>query len=72
MWEWFWQINDGVDRSGDGFCRKITWADYLGWEKISGNIVTHDEYAILRAMDGAFVEEMTKEIQSELAKRREK
>jgi hypothetical protein len=61
---WFWDINSGVDRAGDGFCRPITWADYMGWQSMTGEIVHPFEFDILRDIDTAFVSEMTKEIQA--------
>lgn len=65
IWEWFWELNSGVNRDGDGHCRKISWADYDGWESQTETIVRADERAILRAMDDAFVKEMNAEIKAQ-------
>jgi len=68
LWDWFWEINSGVNRDGDGHCRKITWADYSGWEIQTETIVRPDERAILRAMDDAFVKEANAEIKAQFDK----
>lgn len=65
IWGWFWECSSGVNRDGDGHCRKISWGDYAGWEQQTGTIVREDERAILRAMDEAFVREMNAEIKAQ-------
>jgi hypothetical protein len=64
LWDWYHELAEGVGRINDGVCRPIPWGEYLAWAKVSGSIVRTDEYAILRAMDASFCDEMNKELQA--------
>lgn len=64
VWDWFLDLNDMVNRSGDGYCRRIEPAVYMEWATLSGHIVSPSEYDILKAMDHAYCNAMTSEISS--------
>lgn len=64
LWIWFHEISDSLRRVADGVCFPIPWSEYLAWAKVGGHIVRVDEYAILRAVDTAFCDEMNKELQA--------
>lgn len=63
-WSWYHQISDGTARVMDGVCYPIPGAEFYHWAQLTQTIVTADEYAILRAMDAAFVDEMNQELQA--------
>lgn len=64
LWDWYWQISDGLKRIFDGVCAPIPWSEFLCWAQVTQSIVYADEYAILRAMDAAFCDETNIELQA--------
>jgi len=61
LWDWYEALSAGVGRAVDGVCNPIPWSEFLAWSSVSGVVVHPSEYAILRAMDAVFCEEMNKE-----------
>ena len=61
IWEWYQDLSAGVGRISDGVCDPIPWSEFLAWSSVTGAVVFPSEYAILRAMDAVFCEEMNKE-----------
>jgi accessory colonization factor AcfC len=51
-------------RVEDGVCFPVPWSEFLAWANVANVIVRADEYAILRAVDLAFCDEMNKELQA--------
>ena len=64
LWEWFEQLNAGVGRIRDGVCFPIPWTEFQAWASVTGNVVFPSEYAILRAIDLAFCDEINKELEA--------
>lgn len=62
--EWFDELSDGVPRKIDGVCHPIPWTEFLAWASVTGRIVRHSEYAILRAMDRAYCVAMNEEYEA--------
>lgn len=54
IWDWWRELNQGVDRGGDGYFRRVTWLELRAWANTMGHIVHPWEYAILRAVDSAY------------------
>jgi hypothetical protein len=50
-------------RVRDGLCSPIPPTEYLAWREATGNIVYSAEYAILCAMDDAYCEAMSEELE---------
>lgn len=71
FFEWFWEISKLVDRNGQGYCRPISAQDYKAWQELTGEIVEPADYDILQAMDAAYVNEMNKEIQDDIERRKQ-
>lgn len=63
-WSWYFQISDGLTRVIDGVCMPVPASEINSWAQATYTIVTADEYAILRAMDTAFCDELNKELQA--------
>lgn len=64
LWSWYFDVSSGVQRIADGVCLPIPAAEFMHWAQLTQTIVTAAEYAILRAMDVAFVAEMNVELQA--------
>lgn len=62
MWSWYNQISSGVGRIRDGVCFPVPPSEILAWQTLTQNLVSASEYAIVRAMDVAFCDEMNKEL----------
>lgn len=71
LWDWFSNLNSAVSRIRDGVCRLIPPSEYFAHFKMSGLLVSPEEYATLQAMDKAYCEETNKELRSLQAKREE-
>jgi len=57
------------DAVSDGLARLIPPSEMLAWARVTGNVVTHDEYAILRDMGRAWSEAMNEELQYSRARK---
>ena len=62
LWEWYFDLTDSIRRIRDGVCEPFPPSEYMAWRHATGNIVYAHEYAILRAMDGAYCTEMNNEL----------
>lgn len=71
LWNWFGQINGSISRIHDGVCRLIPPSEFYAWSKLTGVLVSPEEYAILQTMDKAYCDETNKELQSLRTKREE-
>lgn len=70
IWDLFFELNDGVDRTGDGYCRGVTWADLIGFQQAKQITLTPDEIALLKAMDVVFCDQMNAAIAENAEARR--
>lgn len=64
LWDWYWEVSDGLRRISDGVCSPIPWSEFFHWAQVTQTIVHAREYAILRAMDAVFCEETNTELQA--------
>lgn len=71
VWDWFLDLNDMVNRSGDGYCRRVEPGVYFEWARLGGHIVSPSEYDILKAMDHAYCNAMNSEISDRRARMQE-
>lgn len=62
MWDWYFELSESVLRVVDGVTYTLPPSEFHAWKMLSGRIVYPHEYAIMRAMDRAFVSEMSKEV----------
>jgi hypothetical protein len=62
LWDWYFDLSDSLRRVRNGACEPIPPSEFLAWREATGNIVYPSEYAILREMDGAYCDEMNKEL----------
>jgi hypothetical protein len=62
LWDWYFDLSDSLRRVRGGVCEPFPPSEYIAWLHATGNIVYPSEYAILRAMDGAYCAEMNKEL----------
>jgi hypothetical protein len=62
LWEWYIELSGRLQRVHDGVVRPIPPSEYMAWREASATIVYPSEYAILCAMDDAYVIEMGKEL----------
>jgi hypothetical protein len=62
LWEWYFDLSDSLRRVRNGICEPFPPTEYIAWRAATGNIVYAHEYAILRAMDGAYCAEMNVEL----------
>lgn len=62
LWSWYNEISSGVARIRDGVCYPVAHSEILAWQTLTQNLVLASEYAILRAIDSAFCDEMNKEL----------
>jgi hypothetical protein len=67
LWDWFEELSSGVNRIVDGRAQRCTWAEFHGWRELTGETVTPDEWAILRAMDLAYCGALQGEIDNSVA-----
>jgi len=63
LWDWYFDLSDTLRRVRSGLCEPIPPTEYRAWRLETGNVVYPSEYAILRAMDGAYCAEMNKELE---------
>lgn len=71
LWEWFTDISRSRQYR-DGSPQPISPTDWLAWSQMTGAIVRDEEWAILRAMDAAFVVAMTGELADQRAREADK
>lgn len=64
LWDWYHDASSGTKRIVEGVCYPIEATAFLAWAQMSGTIVRTREWAILRAMDTVFCDEMNKELQA--------
>lgn len=62
LWDWYFEISKLTVRVVDGQALPLTWDNLEGWARIVGKPVSADEFAILRAMDTAYCEALTGEL----------
>lgn len=62
LWRWYFEVSDGLRRARDGAAEPIPPSEWLAWKSLTRNIVYPEEYAILRAMDTAYCDELGKEL----------
>lgn len=60
IWEWFWQLRQAQPPGFSGPV-PISNLELMAWVQVTGNIVTREEIAILRAMDVQYCAEIEKE-----------
>lgn len=58
--EWFWDLS-AARQSGFSGPNPLSLTDIANWSLLSGEIVTSDEVAIIRAMDAAYLTAMAVE-----------
>lgn len=71
LWDWYFDLATSLRRVRDGICEPIPASEYLAWKRATGEIVYTQEYAILRAMDIAYCDEMNKELADYRARQKE-
>lgn len=64
LWDWYFGLSRMLQRITDGVCHGIPPSEFLAWAQVENVIVLADEYAILRAMDEAFCDEMNIEFEA--------
>lgn len=62
LWNWFFEISDGVNRVVQGQVIRLSWVDIRAWIELSENIVHPREIAILKSMDMAYCEALEGEL----------
>lgn len=62
LWDWYFSLSDSLRRVRSGVCEPFPPTEFIAWRVATGEIVYPSEYAILRAMDGAYCAEMNKEL----------
>lgn len=53
LWDWFFDIREGVPTDGNN-PQPISSLELLAWSKLTGNILTREDFYLLRAMDSAY------------------
>lgn len=71
LWNWYFEISEGLRRIDDGVCFPIPPSEIIAWKNLTDRLLTADEYVILRAMDAVFCEETNKELQAYQERRAE-
>lgn len=71
LWNWYFELSESIRRVRDGVCEPIPPSEFVAWTIASGNIVYSGEYAILRAMDRAYCDEMNIELTDYSIRRKE-
>lgn len=64
LWEWFNELSSSVFRNADGYYHLIPPSEYKAWSELTGSLIRPEEYAILRAMDIAFCNELNADIKA--------
>ncbi|RUW55616.1 hypothetical protein EOA32_00945 [Mesorhizobium sp. M1A.F.Ca.ET.072.01.1.1] len=72
LWRWFFQISEGCQRIKDGVCVPIPPSEYIAWRAVTGEVLEHWEFDILRAMDAKYCAEMNIELEAYRERQREK
>ncbi len=62
IWEWYFDLSDGLRRVRDGAAEPIPPSEFQAWREATGNIVYPREYAILRAMDREYCAGLNSEL----------
>jgi hypothetical protein len=63
IWEWFWDLRQSQPPGFSGLI-PISSLELVAWVQLTGNIVTREEIAILRAVDARFCAEIEKEAEA--------
>ncbi len=63
LWNWFVEIDDGINRITDGSVNRITWQDFAAWRSVTENQIYAHEFAILNAVDLSYCEALEGELQ---------
>lgn len=63
LYDWYIDIENGINRIVGGAVKRITWQDFVAWRSVTRNLVRPYEFAILRAMDLACCEALEGELQ---------
>lgn len=63
LWDWYYDISDSIARVIDGRTVPISPDILIAWINLTRNVVSPDEYAILRAMDASYIEAMNVELE---------
>lgn len=72
MWDWYFELSQALIRVRDGVCVPIPPTEFVAWRTASGEYVDAWEYNILREMDIAYCDEMTKELADYAARQRDR
>lgn len=62
LWDWYFDLSQRLIRRGDGETHPIPPTEFVAWVQATKQIVYPWEYAILGAMDLAYVAEMNIEL----------
>lgn len=62
--EWFWQISEGRSTGINGNDR-LTCTEISAWSQLTGNIITPEEFEMIRAMDVVWCNAMSEEIKAD-------
>lgn len=71
LWDWYFDLSNRLTRQGDGVCFPIPPTEFVAWVQATKQIVYPWEYAILGAMDLAYVAEMNIELSAYGERQRE-
>lgn len=63
IYDWYCDIERGINRVVGGAVKRFTWQDLEAWRNLSGNLVRPNEFAIIKAMDLAYCEALEGELQ---------
>jgi len=62
LWEWFYELSEGVNRVIDGQVYRLTWSEIAAWIALTRNIVLPSEIDVLKSMDIAYCEALEGEL----------
>lgn len=63
LWDWYFEILDGFQGVVNGEPVPIPASEFSAWFALTGNVVSPDEYTILRRMDKARRAALAEEIE---------
>jgi hypothetical protein len=55
LWEWFVELASGRQAAGFGACA-LSWVDMAAWAALNGHMPSPWEFAVLRRLDGVYLE----------------
>lgn len=64
LWEWFWNISQSVQRVRQGAAIRISPADFIHWQKLTGVNLHPSEYDVLKSVDQAYCIAMNMELEA--------